>query len=1014
MPIHIRAARSITFTIPGNSGYSSVQVTATEDGSGKIVFVIDVLNTSSHTEDIKGLFFNFVDDAKLEGLTGAGPKVINFDTVDVINDSSKNHEAGLFDIGVKFGVPDKGNDPTIFTLSNTESNLTLDDIAHVQFQFSAGPVNTSNGKGTHSSKLVTAPAASNANDDAYDIFEDGQNGLNDPSTVHEGRVFQVLDNDTDADGDKLTIIAVRGADHGHIKIVDGADADHMPGDAVLYIPDADYSGDDDFKYIISDNHGSTDFATVNVSIAAVADIPALRYEIIDGETADQVIVKVTTNQTDADSSEFIDRIELSGIPPTGVTVDPNGYNPTEESDLIENEFRFILPLGQDTQFNLGITAVSKETSNGDEETSSQTLDMITDTHSIFEDGQAGPESPSHDPIGTYFEAPANNALVTSNTRTINIIHGVSHGSLEIVDGANAAIVYTPDADYSGTDSFAYTISDIVGGTDFVMTSVSIDAIADTPDLTYEILKGDLVNQIIVRVTTAETDADNSEFIDRIELDGIPENITVSESLYNPTEESDQIVRDFVLTFPTDAATAFDLTITAVSKEESNGDEESASQSVDIGYGYNQNLFYPVFEAEDQSMWASDNEWSFTDDRFLGAEGSIDGRESASIDIASAYADYDIDYKIGLQSTLNIGSGEVDATVPYAVEVQTFYNEATDWLHFETDATVDILNSVFSTQSPLLTYTLDLIAELQSALQFGASVDIPGTPDIVVPPLVIGGITIIPGFTIPGIPGFSMDAESGTYDFGISESPNLLAFDGDSLNLMGFEGDSKVSIDLEDLLGDSGKGFFIEAEIPHFDTESTIVGNHLESEGSATFFSLNADVDALLTKLLAPPGIPNIFAQEVTFEGVTVGYDLLNYLLAGSLGLGQEFSMSFGNLNGVLKFEDDAEYSFVLGQDFDVLNASSHDINNDGIIDFELLLEPDATFSSNLLLTMELTHSLELLTAKLSIDVPVFDDPEFSIGPVYSYEGPLADTSIELVGFPGFSFDLGSTTEHFVV
>ena len=124
---------------------------------------------------------------------------------------------------------------------------------------------------------VVAPAAPDAHDDAFNIFEDGSTGLDSPSTIPTGLKFEVLANDTDADGDKLIITDVEGFQHGTVQIVDGADADSLAGDAILYTPNEDYSGTDSFTYCISDGHGGQDSATVNVAIAAVADIPELTW-----------------------------------------------------------------------------------------------------------------------------------------------------------------------------------------------------------------------------------------------------------------------------------------------------------------------------------------------------------------------------------------------------------------------------------------------------------------------------------------------------------------------------------------------------------------------------------------------------------------------------------------------------------------------------------------------------------------------------------------------------------------
>lgn len=624
-------------------------------------------------------------------------------------------------------------------------------------------------------------------------------------------------------------------------------------------------------------------------------------------------------------------------------------------------------------------------------------DAVADIYNIFEESVDGLGTPSTIPASSLFHLLDNDTDADGDTLTIVEIEGPAHGTVEIVDGDDEddlvgdAVLYTPDEDYSGTDRFYYLINDNNGGTDFAEVTINIEAVADIPDLSYEILAGSTVNQIVVRVSTAQTDADSSEYIDRIELSGIPEGVLVSKSVYNPVEQPDQITHDFVLTLPRYLDTNFELGITAVSKELSNGDEEVAIETVAIVYDENLNHFDPLFAVEDQSMWGSGDAWSFTDDRFLGVDGHKDGKLGEVF-----YASYDFDYKFGLQSTLNIGSGDVDASVPYSVDIQTLYNETTDWLRFETAAFVKLGDSEFSTQSPLLTYTLDLIAQLQSDVEFGIDLTIAGTDAV-----VVGGVTIF-----PAIPGFGYKGSTDV-DFGFDETVRLMEFDGDSLNLFGLEGDSALNIDLT-----PDGSLYLTAEIPHFTTESSVVGDHLESSGSDNFLTLNADIDQIVATLLGLPVNP--FGDSVDFGPVTVGYDLLNYVISGAMGVGQDFDLSFGNLNGTLVFEDEYEYDFVLGDDFNVLNASSHDFNGDGNLDFDLILTPDATFSSNLLLTLELAHSLDLLDVYASVSVPVFDDPEYHLGPAFPYSDTLASTSIDIVPLPSFSFDLGSYADIFYV
>ncbi|SNS60650.1 Ig-like domain-containing protein [Tropicimonas sediminicola] len=377
--------RSITFIIPGVDGAPDVEVLAVEN-DGTIEFTITVLETDGVIADLRGLFFDVDDETKLAGLAATGADVSEYRTGDVIDlghGANMRGAASPFDAGVEFGQPGIGKNKgdiqsTSFVLTNEAGDLTLDDIAHVNFGARLTSVGTVDGKRDGSAKLLAvAPAAPDAMDDSYDIFEDGQSGLNDPSSVSEGVKFEVLANDTDADGDTLTITHVFGAAHGTVQIVDGDDADLLPGDAILYMPNTDYSGTDEFTYCISDGNGGTDFATVAVAIEAVADIPDVSIEAFATSNVNEILLKVTATQTDDDGSEFIQKLVSSALP-AGVTLSPAGptIGTAGQPQQFVQEYLLILPMDQNTDFDLTFTATSEEISNGDTETGSETIDII--------------------------------------------------------------------------------------------------------------------------------------------------------------------------------------------------------------------------------------------------------------------------------------------------------------------------------------------------------------------------------------------------------------------------------------------------------------------------------------------------------------------------------------------------------------------------------------------------------------------------------------------------------------
>ena len=82
-------------------------------------------------------------------------------------------------------------------------------------------------------------------------------------------VIRVLDNDSDVDGDSLSVIEVSTPSNGSVAIT-GA------GTTVTYTPNSSFHGSDSFTYVASDGNGGTDTGTVNVTVTAVDDEPANR------------------------------------------------------------------------------------------------------------------------------------------------------------------------------------------------------------------------------------------------------------------------------------------------------------------------------------------------------------------------------------------------------------------------------------------------------------------------------------------------------------------------------------------------------------------------------------------------------------------------------------------------------------------------------------------------------------------------------------------------------------------
>ncbi|MCB2049456.1 MAG: cadherin-like domain-containing protein [Novosphingobium sp.] len=377
--------RQIVFEIPGSPG---VLVTATEDGSGGIDFIVDVQDGATITGDLRGLFFDFVDESKLAGLDitdGSGviteTRVEPNSVIDLGNGANmKGATKQSFDIGIEFGTQGIGHgddihDPVSFTVTNDAGDLTLDDIAHQRFGARVTSTGSPDGSRSGSEKLIViAPAAPDANDDGYTIFEDNSTGLDDPSKTPTDYVMNVLANDTDGDGDPLTIISIHEQpDHGTVSITDG-------GTTITYTPELDYAGQVTFEYCVSDGNGGQDHATVTIDLTPVADVPLFDVVVEGTDNVNEVLITVTVDQDDADGSEFMDSLTTSLLP-AGVTIAPVSVDPPGQPASISQAFLLTMALDHDYDFDLTFTGTAEEMVGGDQQTGTYVVPILYEYNS---------------------------------------------------------------------------------------------------------------------------------------------------------------------------------------------------------------------------------------------------------------------------------------------------------------------------------------------------------------------------------------------------------------------------------------------------------------------------------------------------------------------------------------------------------------------------------------------------------------------------------------------------------
>lgn len=292
-----------------------------------------------------------------------------------------------------------------------------------------------------------------ANDDTATVTEDSSDNM-----------IDVLANDTDPDaGDTLMVSAVaQGSRGGDIEIA-------ADGLSLKYTPAANISGEETFTYTVSDGKGGTDTATVAVRITAVNDPPTAApdtFPVAEGSTDNKLDV-LANDSFAPDEGESLEITEL-GAPSAGGTIEIAAdklrliYTPAD--DFVGNEtFTYTIDDGT------GITATAMVTVQvGDVNDPPTASD---DEFDIDEDDEPTP-----------LTVLANDSAApdTGETLTITAVGETSADGTVTIAENKLSLIYTPAANFSGVDTFTYTISDGNGGTDTATVTVNIAAVNDVP------------------------------------------------------------------------------------------------------------------------------------------------------------------------------------------------------------------------------------------------------------------------------------------------------------------------------------------------------------------------------------------------------------------------------------------------------------------------------------------------------------------------------------------------------
>jgi len=372
--------------------------------------------------------------------------------------------------------------PVIIPVLTNDSDPDGDPLTVTEFTQPANGTVTQNPDGT----LTYTPDAGFSGEDTFTYTISDGNGGTDTATVtitvSENQppvavddvrstlpetpvIIPVLTNDSDPDGDPLTVTEFTQPANGTVT--------QNPDGTLTYTPDAGFTGTDTFTYTISDGNGGTDTATVTI-VVAEPEFGSVSGFVLDDVnydgTGDLGIAGVTVTLLDSDGNEvartttnadgqyFFDNIPVGDY--SVVETDPSNYDSVSDSD------------GDANGNNRVAVTVTSNTN-----VTARFVDVVPNNPPVASDDDTSVRTDENNPVN--IPVLPNDSDPDGDPLTVTVFTQPEHGT--VVRNPDGSFTYTPDADYIGDDSFTYTITDGKGGYDTATVTLNVLPLNDPPN-----------------------------------------------------------------------------------------------------------------------------------------------------------------------------------------------------------------------------------------------------------------------------------------------------------------------------------------------------------------------------------------------------------------------------------------------------------------------------------------------------------------------------------------------------
>ena len=457
-------ASSLYQSSGGGAGVASDGDTSTET-----VVANSIISDNSSNCSISGC--DFRHDGDVDFLTNSPPhNSFTSQGYNIIGDSSREYDPHYGTAGTAIGAFNKTGDQRGVTDPKLGPLQDNGGLSQTHALLTGSPaIDKGSTTLTTDQRGVSRPQGAADDVGAFELeiaVNDAPVATDDTADTDEDTALNyiaVLTNDTDVNGDSLSVSSVTQPSNGSASLVNGE---------VNYTPAANYNGPDSFTYTVSDGKGGTDTATVNLTVNAVNDAPV---------AADD------TKTTDEDTPLTFPSSDLVGNDDEGA---PDESGQTLTVTEVFDGTHGTVDLGTDgnitftpeANYHGDATFDYRVCDNGDPSECSVETAVVTVTVSPVNDapGAVNDSATTDEDTAEDINVIANDTDVDNTNAQLSVSSYTqpTHGT--VTQNADGTLKYTPKADFNGTDSFTYEAKDASLDSNSAKVTITVRAVNDAP------------------------------------------------------------------------------------------------------------------------------------------------------------------------------------------------------------------------------------------------------------------------------------------------------------------------------------------------------------------------------------------------------------------------------------------------------------------------------------------------------------------------------------------------------